>query len=204
MALTKAAEAITDWTAVAQNATGESGTLDISGHYETTLHIQAFLDTETAHIGTRFKVQVSSAAAGDEDWQDWTEFIELVGTANQEPITDNPLAAGSTTIHVASTTGYATGSADNLAGWRGIKNGTLANSELVWQVGYASNEHVIIQDGTTNQHAQNTNMYNIAFVKSVGIGMAAGLRARLLVDNTVDINGSTLNFKVSATKVTAL
>ncbi len=133
MALTKAVESITDWTAVAQNAVGESAVLDCSGHYETMLAIQAFLDSTTAHDGTRFIVQVSSATSGDEDWHTLVQFLLLVGTANSENITDNPLSSGSTTISVASTTGY---DADT-AIYIGIEDGTLADSEiclLVWSL----------------------------------------------------------------------
>jgi hypothetical protein len=99
MALTKAIEAITDWTAVAQNGTGESGTLDCSGHYATSLLIQAFLDTTTAHAsGTDFKIQVSSNTTGNEDWHDYRVFNALDGTAATDLIEDNPLSAGSTSL----------------------------------------------------------------------------------------------------------
>lgn len=197
MALTKAAEAVTDWTAVAQNTVVESGTIDISGHYATALHIQAGLDTTTAHTGTKFIIQVSNNASGDEDWQDLVEFVALVGTAATDLIEDNPLAAASTAIAL---TGHAL---TVLGKWLLIEDGTLANSELIFQIAQTTNE-INALDGTTNAHALNTAIFNVAMVKVITIAMEAGLRARLLVDNTYDADGSTLNYKVRATKVTAV
>lgn len=196
MAITKAVEAVTDWTAVAQNTVGESGTLDCSGHYATALNIQAALDSTTAHTGTKFIVQVSANTTGDEDWHDYTEFTALVGTAATDLIEDNPLAAGSTAIALTSH-GYTT-----LGIWLLIEDGTLANSELVFESAQTTNE-VTILDGTTNAHAQNTAMYNVAISEIIVLDASVN-RARVIIDNTYDADGSTLNYKVRATKVTAI
>ena len=196
MALTKAVEAITDWTAVAQNTVGESGTLDCSGHYGTILNIQAALDTTTAHTGTRFIVQVSSNTTGDEDWQDYTEFVGLVGTAATDLIEDNPLAAAATSITLTSH------ALTVLAKWLLIEDGTLANSELVFEVSQSANA-VVIKDGTTNEHAVNTAIFNVALSQVIMLD-ASVYRARVLVDNSYDADGSTLNYKVRATKITAI
>jgi len=193
---TKAVEAVTDWTAVAQNTIGESGTLDASGHYGTEVCIQAFLDTTTAHTGTKFIVQVSANTTGDEDWQDYIEFVALIGTAATDAIEDDPLAATSTAIAL-------TGHAFTVEGiWLAIEDGTLANSELVFEKSQTANE-VVILDGTTNAHAVSTAMFNIAISKTVSIGFPVN-RVRVIVDNSYDDNGSTLNYKVRATKVTGI
>lgn len=196
MAITKAVEAITDWTAVAQNTIAESGILDVSGHYATELHIQAALDTTTAHTGTKFIIQVSSNTSGDEDWQDLTEFVALVGTAATDLIEDNPLSAGSTAITL---TAHAF---TTLGKWLFIEDGTLANSELVFESAQATNS-ITILDGTTNAHALNTAIFDLAMVKTITLPMGTN-RARLIVDNTYDADGSTLNYKIRATKVTAV
>lgn len=201
MALTKAVEAITDWTAVAQAAVGESATADISACYEAALNIQAFLDTETAHTGTEFIVQTSSNTTGDEDWEDYARFVDLIGTANKEDITNNPAAAGTTVFTVASTTGYTV--ADVAAPWRAIEDATLVNSELLLQVAVAANTSVTFQDGSTNEHANTADLYNIAFSRTIQLPFTAS-RARVIVNNNYDSNGSTLNYKVRMTKVTAL
>lgn len=187
-------EVITDWTAVAQKAVGESGVIDIiDGRV---IAIQAFLDTQTAHTGTEFIIQISKKSSGDEDWEDYQSFIALVGTANSENITNNPLAAGSTTITCASTTGYVTD--DVLLPWRAIEDATLANSELIKQTGYTTNTSITILDGTTNAHVQNTTMYNMAISELIDIAPGTGRRARIIVNNNYDSNGSTLNYRILA------
>jgi hypothetical protein len=196
MALTKTSSSVTDWTACAQDTIEESGTVDISDCYESTVHIQAGLDTTTAHTGTKFIVQVSANTSGDEDWQNFTEFVELIGTAATDLIEDNPLAAGSTSLtltgHALTTEGI----------WILIEDGTLANSELIF-VDSQSTNAVVALDGTTNEHAQNTAVFNIAFTKDILIPISYQ-RVRVLVDNTYDDNGSTLNYKVRITEVTAV
>lgn len=201
MALTITSGVLQPWTAIAQNAIGESAALDITGHYMTTLIIQAALDTETAHAsGTAFRPQISHHATGDEDWADWPGlFSGLVGTANSEAITNNPLAAAATTITCASTTGYTV-----LGEWRFIKDGTLANSELILQVAVTTNTNITILDGVANEHAQNTLMYNIALSQPVVVPMGAGLRLRVVVDNTKTAAGSTVCYKVLYTKTTGV
>lgn len=201
-ALTIDPEAVTDWTAVAQNTVAESGVITCSSNYLTTLHIQCFLDSTTAHTGTEFFVLVSSKDSGDEDWHllggKWTA---LIGTANSEAITNNPLAATSTTITMADTGGnYET---PPMARWLAIEDGTLVNSELVLSTGYTTDTSITILDGTTNEHAQNTLMYDIADTKTFILPLGTN-RAKLIINNTYDIDGSTLNYKVNDVEVTAL
>ena len=200
-ALTKSSTSVTDWTLVAQNVIGESGTVNISDSYETEIHIQAFLDTTTAHTGTEFIVQISGNTSGDEDWQDFTRFVALIGTANSEAIVDNPLSATSTTINLADTGGqYETAP---FGTWLAIEDGTLVNSELVMQATFTINDLITIVDGTTNEHAQNVLMFDYAISRNIMLPLGFQ-RARVLVNNTYDINGSTLNFKVRVTEVTGL
>lgn len=196
MAITKTVGLVEDWNAVAQNTIEHSGELDTSGHYQTELHIQAALDTTTAHTGTKFIVQVSSAASGDEDWQDLTSFVGLIGTAATDLIEDNPLAATSTAIAL---TGHAL---TVLGKWLFIEDGTLVNSELVFEASQTANE-VVILDGTTNAHAQNTAIFNVALVRVITLPPATN-RARVVVDNSYDADGSTLNYRVRSTQVTAI
>jgi hypothetical protein len=189
----KASEQITDWTAVAQNVAAISSVLSCSAHESSMLHIQSFLDSTTAHTGTRFVIQTSSNTSGDEDWADYTEFVGLIGTADSEAITNNPLNAASTTITCASTTGYTAGA------WRAIEDATLVNSELIWQKGLTANTNITILDGTTNSHVQNTVMYNIALSQVVMLARPVQ-RVRLVVDNTYTAAGSSVNYKIRISK----
>jgi hypothetical protein len=197
VAITKAVEQVTDWTAVAQNTVGESGTLDCSGHYGTILCIQAFLDTTTAHAaGTDFRVQVSSNTTGDEDWHDYTVFNALGGTAATDLIENNPLAAAATSITLTAHALTALGK------WLAIEDGTLINSELIYEVSQSANA-VVILDGTTNAHALNTAIFNIAISEIVLLDSSV-YRARVIVNNTIVAAGSTLNYKLRATKITGI
>jgi hypothetical protein len=193
---------IDDWAAVAVSGVDESTAIDISGNYATAVHIQAFLDSTTAHEGTEFEVQISGMSSGDEDWTTFTEFIALVDTANSENITNNPLGSGSTTITVADTGGeYET---EPFGKWIAIEDSTLANSELIYLKEFTVDTQIKILDGTTNEHAQNTTMYDIAISRTVVIPFGSGYRARVICNNAYDTDGtsSSLNWKVGKTVTT--
>ena len=193
----KSNDEIEDWVAVAQNTLVKSSEYDLSDAYMAVMHIQAALDTNAvAHTGTRFIVQTSATDEGDEDWMDATEFVALIGTAATDAIEDNPLAAGSTDIKLTGH-GYTTEGA-----WLLIEDATLVNSELVRVASQTANEVVAI-DGTTNAHVLNTAMFNVAMVQSISLPKTAE-RVRILVDNTYDDNGSTLNYRARVNKVTGL
>jgi len=180
---------IQDWTAVAQNTVAKSSEIDLTKKDGGLLSIQAALDTATAHTGTRFIPQISFSASGNEDWVNLTEFVGLIGTANSEAITNNPLAAGGVTITCASTTGYTT-----LAQRVFIEDATLINSEIVIQNAVTTDTSIGLLDGVTNAHANTAVLYNVALLQVVSIPEGA-LRLRLIVDNSYDADGSTLNYK---------
>ena len=187
----KVTTALNDWTEVAQNALVHSEELDISGVKKAQMLIQAALDTTTAHTGTRFIPQASNQISGDEDWYPVTEFIALIGTAATDLMEDNPLAAGSTAIAL---TGHAL-TAEGILLF--IEDGTLANSEIAMEASQSANE-VVLLDGTTNAHALNTAIFNVAMMQIVTLPSEAK-RARLVIDNTYDDNGSTLNYRADIT-----
>jgi len=184
---------VQEWTAVAQNAIVASAEYDLINSAAALLHIQAALDTTTAHTGTRFLVQISASETGDEDWQDWADFVALIGTAATDLIEDNPLAAGSTDIAL-------TGHALTVEGIHlFIEDGTLVNSELILEASQSTNEIVALR-GTTNAHALNTAIFNVAMNQNVYLP-ADVRRVQLVVDNSYDDNGSTLNYKARITEV---
>ena len=189
----KKTDIIQDWVAVAQNTIAKSTEYDLTNTLESVLHLQAALDTTTAHTGTKFIVQVSGSMSGNEDWQDHVEFVALIGTAATDLIEDNPLAAGSTDITL-------TGHALTVEGiWLFIEDSTLINSELVFESSQTTNE-IVVLDGITNAHAQSTAIFNVAMVQNISIPVSAN-RLRIIVDNTYDDNGSTLNYKARISNV---
>ena len=187
---------LADWTAVAQNTIAKSGECDLSDAYGGILHIQSALDSTTAHTGTKFIVQTSPTESGNEDWQNLTEFVALIGTAVSDAIEDNPLAAGSTSI--ALTAHGLTVEGKLLF----IEDATLVNSEIVLEASQSLNA-VVTLDGVANAHALNTVIFNIAMTQDVSIPQSVR-RARVVVDNTYDDNGSSVNYKARVTKVTGL
>jgi len=192
----KSTESVQEWTSVAQNTLSKSAEFDLSGVGSAVLHIQAGLDTTTAHTGTEFFAQTSGASSGDEDWHTHADFVALIGTAATDAIEDDPLAAGSTAIAL---TGHAL---TVLGKWLFIEDGTLANSELVMESAQTANEIVII-DGTSNAHAVGTDIFNVAMEQNITLPKSA-LRGRVIVVNTYDADGSTLNYKVRVSKATGV
>ena len=199
-ALTKSTAAVDEWAEVAQNAVREGATTDVSGCYEATLHIDVALSSATAHTGSMIVVQVSSNTSGDEDWTTFVAIPGPTGTANTEPITNNPLSAASTSATCASTTGTYD---DDEAHWIFIEDSTVANSELVWLVSHVADTSVTWQDGTTNEHAQTTPMWDIAETYNVTLPFSA-YRVRVIYDNTYDADGATIHTKCRISKVTAI
>lgn len=180
---------LNDWTAIAQNTVVASNVMDMSEKSKYTMNIHAALDSTTAHTGTRFIVETSPVLTGNEDWYPHADFVALIGTAATDLIEDNPLAAGSTDIAL---TGHALTVEGKLLF---IEDATLANSEVVLEASQTANE-VVILDGTENAHVQNTAVFNVVMSQKVKLPSEA-MRARLVVDNTYDDNGSTLNCRVN-------
>lgn len=203
MALVKTTVSVDDWTAVAQNVVVEGLTKDLSTYYQAVLTIIVALTSQTAATnGCEVRVQISANSTGDEDWVDLTSLQGAIGTGNSENITNNPLAAGSTTITCASTTGYTlpTGT-DN--GWRYIKDATIINSEIILQNAVTANTSIGIVDGTTNSHVLNTTMYNIVVPLVVQLPDSAN-RVRVIYNNTKDSAGSTCDVLARISAITTI
>lgn len=185
-----------DWTAVAQNVIVKGTEDDFSNNLQSTLIIQAVLDTTTAHTGTRFIVQIAGASSGNEDWVDYFEITGLIDTAATDLIEDNPLSQGATTITL-------TGHALTEEGiWLFIEDGTLTDSEIVF-LKSQSTDQLVLLDGTANEHAQSVAIFNVVMTQAIQIPMSVG-RIRVIVDNTVDPDGSSMNFKITVSEATEL
>ncbi len=205
MALAKAMTVAEDWNAVAQNTIEESSERDVSGVYNGALTIQAALDTVTAHTATEFIVLVNAHDSDDEDWAIWQKFVDLIGTALTENLTNNPLAAAQSTLTMADTAGFETNGdgIDEIPGWRFIEDSTPANSELLYQISFVTDTSIAWAGVNKNSHVQNTPLYNIAISKVVHLPMWAQ-RAKVIVNNAYDADGSTLNYRVLSGEVTGV
>lgn len=205
MALAKGMTVVEDWNAVAQNTIEESSEADVSGDHNMALKIQAALDTTTAHTGTEFIILVNANASDDEDWVIWQKFVDLIGTALTENLTNNPLAAGQSILTMADTAGFETNGSDidEIPGWRFIEDSALANSELIYQIAFVTDTSISWAGVNKNSHVQNTPCYNIGISKPVQLPMWAQ-RAKVIVNNAYDTDGSTLNYRVLVGEVTGV
>ena len=194
----KSVAAVDEWAEIAQNAVREGATTDISGNYETLLHIDIALSDATAHNGTKIEVQLSSNTTGDEDWSTFTSFLGPSGTANPEAVAGTE-AAGSTVIEVASTTGLYD---DDAVRFIFIENSTPANSEMGLLVSHAANVSVTLQDGITNAQTGST-LFDIAKRYTIQLPLSA-VRFRVIYDNTYHAAGATVFTSCRLVKVTSL
>ena len=69
------------WQEIAQNAVLETGSIDVSSSWGSTLHIFIALSSTTAHTGTEIIVQYGSEAGVDGSWSNGPRFIGPIGTA---------------------------------------------------------------------------------------------------------------------------
>ena len=191
--LHKSPTILNDWTAVAQNAIVASGVAELREKSKHIMYIQAAINTTTPHTGTRFIVETSSSESGN-NWCPLTDFVALIGTATTSA-TENDLAVGGKSI--TSTSHGLTVEGILLF----IEDGTLANSEIGRIAAIPDANTITLLDGVTNAHATGTNIFNIAMAMNVTLPSTA-MRARLVVDNTYDEDGSTLDCRVDV--VTAI
>jgi hypothetical protein len=207
MAISKTQGAFSAWTAVAMGAVSEGAIINTLTHYDTSLHIQAFLDTgaATAHTGTGVRIQLYTGpdptAVVDEYWGDYLSWDILVGTCNPEPqlhLTD-PAPIGTVLFPVTSTTGYVV--ADVAMPWIALQDPTLANSELLQLTTVSANTSLTFLDGTTRTHAKTTSIFgNIAYsyvTPLIKTKTITGLR--IIMNNNKDSNGAIMNWRFAWT-----
>jgi hypothetical protein len=197
-AVTKTIAQIDEWAATADQAIREGATTDVSSYYDVVMHIDVALTSTTGHSGTKIEVQISSNTTGNEDWTTWSEFLGPQGTANTEAVSGTE-SAGATVIECASTTGLYD---DAGARWIFFKNGTVANSEMGYQISYVSNTSITVQDGITNAQTSST-MSDIAATYKVRLPFSA-IRVRVIFDNTFDATASEIHTRVRMTRVTGI
>jgi hypothetical protein len=204
MALTKAEASLHDWTALASGTVAESSEIDCSDAYSLLIHIQAFLDSTTAHTGTEFLILGASADSGDEDWYEICRFVDLVdATPDEETIDDNPWATDDLTTAVTATGDFNVGLADGQLKWIAAEDGTLVNSELMLQTDAATDTSITVLDNKANSHANTVNLYSAAMSRAIPVGIEH-YRIKIVINNNYDINGSSLNYRIRYIEVTGV
>lgn len=201
MALTKSGALVQDWTEIASLVVETSPSIDVSAAYEIDLQLQAAVNDATlaTHDGTKFIIQVSSSASGDEDWVSVTSFIDLIGTTEDGSLTTASVPTDTSLIDTK----------DNIStdgGYILVKDPAIANSEIAYVTSLATGV-INILDGLTNAHTGDTTLTkirNIATSRNIKIQGSNVLRARVFVDNHYDASALPIIYKLSKTITTAL
>ena len=117
------------WQEIAQNAVLESGSVDVSGSQDSTVHIFCALSSTTAHTGTEIIVLGGCEAGVDGSWSEIARFLGPTGTAVSCAFAATE-PAGETTIAI---TNPVTNNMDNDGKFKFVENTTAADSEIVYQ-----------------------------------------------------------------------
>ena len=209
MALTIGATAVDAWALTpadaSANSVREGAVMTLSDSYASVVHVDFALGDTEAHTGTKCILQVSSAAADDEFWSTYTEWISGIGTANTEVVLNNPLAAAATAIEVASLTGFTVATGGSLLAF--LLDNTVANSEIVRIVTTSvegGNDLINIMEGVKREHAVTTSVLsNIVETRAIYIPIGF-MRARMIYDNLYDVDGAGIYTRTRVVETTAL
>lgn len=115
----------------------ETGTIDVSGSRATTLHIDMAIAEAGAHTGTEIVVQIASEAGVDDSWTTvgGGPFVGPTGTVATAGVIHTESASGQTII---SLTNPVASGFDWVGKFIFIKNNTIANSEMVYEVEFGA------------------------------------------------------------------
>ena len=152
--LTKAGSQIDEWAVIAAATIREGVATAIPDDLQITVGITICKIEAVAHDGhAEVIVEVSHMTSGDEDWIELPGFEITAETASTTTL-DAEAAAAATTVPLTATANFTT---------KGdlyfIKNGTIANSEIVRNNGYADGVSITILDGLTNTQQNAVSIY---------------------------------------------
>lgn len=160
MALTKGSQTTLDEWALTANTAIRLGTeLDVSTAYQCVLNIKAVLGEAVASTGQpEVIIQTTGEASPAKD--DWTTYMRFIGPQGT-PVT--PLALDETepaaeTVIVC--TDPETAGIDNDGKFKFVKNTTVANSEIIYQVANSGDagDTITILDGLANEQTAATSV----------------------------------------------
>lgn len=174
---TKAGSQVDEWAVVTAATMREGAVVDIASNLRLALEITICKVEAVAHDGNcMIVIEVSGNTSGDEDW---TELLELTITAETASTTtlDAEAAAAATTVSLIATANFTTKGDLYL-----IKNGTIANSEIVRNNGYSDGVSITILDGLTNTQQNGVSIFTS--VEQFAIMVSPEYRrVRVLVNN---------------------
>lgn len=204
------------WTKItaATGTTGikETGTIDVSGNYSTTLHIDVCIAEASAHEGTEVIVQMSSEAGVDGSWSTLARFISRAATGLKADFAGVE-AIGQTTLSI---TNPGTANIDHVGKFLFVEASTTTSCEIVYQIDTDGDtgDSITILDGL--DHGQDTGSdvwsvdgdgYDNSAVNTwpVIVPFSAS-QVRVIINNSYDSDGTAADIyaRVRVTEVTAL
>ena len=204
------------WTSIvaASGTTGikETGSIDCSDSYSTTLHIDVCIAEASAHEGTEVIIQVNSEAGTDGQWTTLTRFLSNAVTGVKADMAGAE-AAGQTTLSVTNPT---TAGFD----WPGkmifIVASTTTSCEIAYQINVTGDATDTIEILNGLDHAQDA-ATDIFSVDAVGFENSAVntwavtvpfsvSQANVIINNWYDADGTAADVygRVRVTKATGL
>ena len=174
---TKTGSQVDEWGVISAATMREGAVESIPTDIEVALEITVCKVEAVAHDGECYIIiEVSGNTTSDEDWSELVSFQINAETANTTTL-DAEAAIAVTTIPLT-----ATGDFDTKGEKFFIKNGTIANSEIVRNNGVNAGVSITILDGLTNTQQNGVSIYTsveqFAFVLP-----SMYRRCRVLVNN---------------------
>lgn len=174
---TKTGSQVDEWAVVSAASMREGAIENIPDDIEVTLEITICKVEAVAHDGEcHIIIEVSGNTIGDEDWTELITFKINAETAATTTL-DVEASATDTLIPLA-----ATGNFDTKGDRFFIKNGTIANSEIVRNNGVNAGVSITILDGLTNTQQNGVSIYTSVEQFAMTIS-GTYRRCRVLVNN---------------------
>ena len=151
---TKAGSQIDEWAAIAAATIRAGAATATPDDLRIAIEITIAKIEAVAHDGeATVIVEVSGNTTGDEDWTELVSFKIDAETASTTTL-DAEAAAAATTVPLTATANFTT-KGDRYF----IKNGTIANSEIVRNNGYSDGVSITILKGLTNTQQNGVSIY---------------------------------------------
>lgn len=174
---TKTGSQVDEWAVIAAGTMRKGAEIAIPDDIQTAFEITVCKVEAVAHDGEGIIIiEVSGNTSGNEDWTEMVAFKINAETASTTTL-DVEAAAAATTVPLTATANFTT-KGDKYF----IKNGTIANSEIVRNNGYADGVSITILDGLTNTQQNGVSIYTT--VEQFAITLPDMYRrARVLINN---------------------
>ena len=174
---TKTGSQIDEWAVVSAATMREGAELSIPDDLRIRPIITLCKVEAVAHDGEcSIIIEASRNTTGDEDWTQLGSFKINAETASTTTL-DAEAAAAATTVPLTATANFITKGDRYL-----IKNGTIANSEIVRNNGYSDGVSITILDGLTNTQQNGLSIFTS--VKQFSLGFPEEFRrGRVLINN---------------------